>query len=126
MRTALRFGRRATLSGLAAAFALGAPSACAAGGTAPEGAPSATEIVAPDSLAARWARALDSPDRPIEGLTWVGWSVEHPRVGIVMSNTGHADLRGAPSGSASTDPSPSVRSEARDALGETADRPGDR
>jgi len=99
MRAALRLGRRATSCGLAAAFALGVPSACAAGGTAPEGAPSAIEIVAPDSLAARWASALDSPDRPVESLTWIGWSVEHPRVGVVMSNTGPADLRRAPTGS---------------------------
>lgn len=99
MRAVLRLRPRALSAGLVAAFALGTTSACAAGGTAPEGAPSAIEIGGADSLAARWARALDSPDRPGEDVTWIGWSVEHPGVGVVMSNTGPADLRGSPSGS---------------------------
>ena len=98
MRFSSRPGPLTVPFALAAALALGIPSACAGGAAVPEG-PPAVEIVAPDSLAARWASALDSPARRGVGVTWIGWSVEHPRAGLVMSNTGPPDLRRGPTGS---------------------------
>jgi hypothetical protein len=87
------------LVGLAALLALPVASASAASGLPPEEAPPTVAIAVPDSLAARWTRALASLDPRGDGVTWIGWSVVHPGVGVVMSNTGAPDLRQSPGGS---------------------------
>ncbi len=71
------------------AFLLLTPAACALAGEPSE--PPRAVSDCPGPLAERWACAVAEVGRA-DGTTWIGWAIERPEAGLIMSDTGPDEL----------------------------------